>query len=314
MGKASRRLRKAQQSATPKVLPAPFVARPFAGLPGETDWVAMREIVPAATATVRLRDVEAVSAARSLAAQPSEATDVTVATILPNAWPGLHRDNGELVVGLQSTTSTGDPSRDIASVILALLALPSGQPLTSVRQADATTPRLQDILDLDTPFDAQVHDSFGYWVSDVSTLDNQTKAELADADETIIPTVKMPATTVPADASAYWCRVGERTHIRLLLPHDEDAATDALARLHARGQSSLDDSGSTRLLGAFRACGLLVPVWDLDSALEADDYEAALAAFTERFEGALAEAATTPLDADGRRARSGLLSRQLTLR
>jgi hypothetical protein len=27
-----------------------FVARPFEGLPGECDWVAMREIVPAATA------------------------------------------------------------------------------------------------------------------------------------------------------------------------------------------------------------------------------------------------------------------------
>ncbi|HLR55574.1 MAG TPA: DUF5926 family protein, partial [Actinomycetales bacterium] len=28
-----------------------FVARPFEGLPNEVDWVALREIVPAATAT-----------------------------------------------------------------------------------------------------------------------------------------------------------------------------------------------------------------------------------------------------------------------
>lgn len=309
MGKAARRQRKAQQSANPKVLPAPFVARPFEGLPGETDWVAMREIVPAATARVRLRDVEAVRGALSDGSAPG---DVTIVTILPNAWPGLHRDDGEVVVGMQAHTATGDPSRDVAAVILAVLASPAGQPLPSVRQADANTPRLQDILDLDTPFEAEVHDSFGFWVSDTSALDAQTRAELADADEAIIPTVKMPSGSVPAGASAYWCRVGERTHIRLLLPHDENEATDAIARLHARGEDSLDDSGATRLLGAFRASGLLVPVWDLDSAREPADYDEALAAFSQRFEAALAE--TTPLDADGRRARSGLLSRQLTLR
>ena len=53
MGKASRRRKGADHgSATARVEPAPFVARPFEGLPGETDWVAMREILPAATATV----------------------------------------------------------------------------------------------------------------------------------------------------------------------------------------------------------------------------------------------------------------------
>lgn len=309
MGKAARRQRKAEQSANPKVLPAPFVARPFEGLPGETEWVAMREIVPAATARVRLRDVEAVRAALP---DGAETPDVTVVTILPNAWPGVHRDTGEILVGLQSHTSTGDPSRDVAAVILSLLGTPAGQPLTGVRQADANTPRLQEILDVDVHFEAEVHDSFAYWVPDASALDAQSRAELADADDSIIPTVKMPEATVPEGASAYWCRVGERTHIRLLLPQDETAATDALARLHARGEDTLDDSGATRLLGAFRACGLLVPVWDLDPAREAADYDEALAAFSKRFEDALTE--TEPLDADGRRARSGLLSRQLTLR
>ena len=32
-----------------------FVLRPFEGLPGETDWVALREVVPAATAPLRLK-------------------------------------------------------------------------------------------------------------------------------------------------------------------------------------------------------------------------------------------------------------------
>ena len=113
-----------------------------------------------------------------------------------------------------------------------------------------------------------------------------------------------------ATESAYWCRIGERTHIRLVLPQDEDVATDALARLHAAGDSALGDE--TRLLGAFRACGLLVPVWDLEPDKSADDYEAALGEFITRY--AAASAADAPLTAEERRARSGLLSRQVTLR
>ena len=105
-------------------------------------------------------------------------------------------------------------------------------------------------------------------------------------------------------------RIGDRTHIRLVLPEDEDAATDALARLHAAEEDGLGEG--TRLLGAFRACGLLVPVWDLDPEREAADYEDALAAWGTRYAAALA--AEEPLSADERRARAGLLSRQVTLR
>ena len=68
----------------------------------------------------------------------------------------------------------------------------------------------------------------------------------------------------------------------------------------------------TRLLGAFRACGLLVPVWDLDPALAAADYEDAVARLAVRLDEALTH--TGALSAAERRARSGLLSRQVTLR
>src|SRR3954452_4168110 len=53
-----------------------LVPRPFEGLPGECDWIAMREIVPAATATVTT-----VAEHGSL--------PVTVATVLPMTWPAL---------------------------------------------------------------------------------------------------------------------------------------------------------------------------------------------------------------------------------
>ena len=95
---------------------------------------------------------------------------------------------------------------------------------------------------------------------------------------------------------------------------NEPSLTSALARLHAAGALAGPNGlgESTRFLGAFRADGLLVPVWDLDPGLEADAYEDGLAALATRYEQALA--ATEPLTAQERRARAGLLSRQLTLR
>lgn len=296
MGKASRRRKGADHgSATARVEPAPFVARPFEGLPGETDWVAMREILPSATATVTFAAGQAPEGA------PSE---VTIATVLPLAWPGLHRADGTVLIGTQSGSISGDASRDLATSLLAAAGAEQGTPITATPAATADTPRLQDLLDTSAPFDVTVHEGFDFWVG-ATELDDEAKASLDRANESVIPTVKLAATP-----SAYWCRIGERTHIRLVLPEDEDVATDALARLHAAGDSGL--GGQTRLLGAFRACGLLVPVWDLDPAKAADDYEAPLGEFMTRY--AAASAAEAPLTAEERRARSGLLSRQVTLR
>ena len=85
------------------------VTRPFEGLPNECDWVAFREIVPAATAPLTLKD----------------ATDrqVILTTVLPLAWPALVRDNGDIYLALQVTTGSDDPSRDAADALLR--ALPS---------------------------------------------------------------------------------------------------------------------------------------------------------------------------------------------
>jgi hypothetical protein len=303
MGKASRRrtASREQQGSSrtvkdPGAQPAPFVARPFAGLPGETDWVALREVVPAATATVRLAP----------GAVPADAPQAaTVATVLPLAWSGLRRVDGEVLLGLQSGTTTGDASRDLAQVLLATAAAEPGTPVPATPLATAGTPRLQDVLDLDAPFEVTVHEGFDFWVTDAEELDAEGKDSLERANASAIPTSKLHA----AD-SAYWCRIGERTHLRWVLPHDEDAATDALARLHARGASAIGDS--TRLLGAFRACGLLVPVWELDATLEASAYEEAVAELATRFGEALA--VEEPLTPEERRARAGLLSRQVTLR
>jgi hypothetical protein len=220
------------------------------------------------------------------------------------AWPGLHRADGTVFVGTQSGSISGDASRDLATSLLAASTAEQGTPITSTPAATVDTPRLQDLLDTSAPFEVTVHEGFDFWVGE-SELDDDAKASLDRANESLIPTVKMTATP-----SAYWCRIGDRTHIRLVLPEDEDVATDALARLHATGDSGLGED--TRLLGAFRACGLLVPVWDLDPDKTAADFEEPLTQFISRY--AAASASDGSLTAEERRARSGLLSRQVTLR
>lgn len=271
------------------------MARPFEGLPNETEWVAMREIVPAATATVRFAEGRAPEGA------PDE---VTIATVLPMAWPGLHRDTGEVLVGIQSGNASGDTSRDIAQAIELTVALPAGNPLMTLPTSTTETDRLQDLLDAETPLEVTVHEGFGFWVGD-SELDEEGQASLERANESAIPTVKLEAAP-----SCYWCRIGDRCYVRWVLPYDEDHATDALARLKAAGQSTLGEDG--RLLGCFRSSGLLIPVWEVANDAEAGDFEDAVAEMRARVEQAAA--ADAPLTADERGARAGLTNRQVTLR
>jgi hypothetical protein len=87
-------------------------------------------------------------------------------------------------------------------------------------------------------------------------------------------------------------------------------ALDALARLSAAGDLLLGEN--TKFAGMFRAHGLLVPVWDVPGEPEAAEFEAPLADFAKRYQDILAE--TGPLDAAARRAKQGLVGRQLTLR
>jgi hypothetical protein len=295
MGKASRKPRRERADQSSRPVPAPFVARPFEGLPNETDWVAMREIVPAATATVRLAG----------GVLPEGApTEVTIATVLPLAWPGLHRESGEVLVGIQSGNASGDTSRDIAQAIELAVAAEPGSPVTTLAVSSVDTPRLQDLLDTNESLEVTLHDGFDFWVADAE-LDADGKESLERANESAIPTVRLDSAP-----SAYWCRIGERTYVRWVLPFDEDTSTNALARLHAAGESHLGEDG--RLLGCFRSSGLLIPVWEVDPTSEPADFEDAVATMKSRIDAAAADA--TPLDPGERGAKAGLLNRQVTLR
>lgn len=268
--------------------------RPFDGLVDEPEWIALRELVPAASAPLRL--------APALVEEFCDRS-ATLATVLPMAAPAISKPDGRVLIGLQRHQQSGDVSRDLAEALLcALRTEPGGQ--VAVPPLPGPGPRLQDIL-ADGPLDITMHEGFEFWLDPGAGDDPTVQASLERANAAIYPTVRLTAAK-----AAYWCQVPEKAHVRWVLPEDEDAALDALARLGAAGSLTLGEQ--TKFAGMFRAHGRLVPVWDLPEETPAADWEDPVAQFAKRYAEALA--ATDPLDAAGRRARQGLLGRQLTLR
>lgn len=270
---------------------APPVTRPFEGLPGEAHWVALRELVPAATAPLRTTD----------------GRDVTLASVLPGGAPALVRANGEILLGVQLQASSDDVGRDLGTALSAALEAPAGAPVDPgpVGGAGSAGPRLQDLVDPAAPLEVTVHEDFGFWLEGVDA-GAAARAGLEQANQAILPTELLPGL-----GAAYWVRPsGERAHLRWVRPEPEERLLDALARLRASGEILLGEG--TRYAGAFRAHGLLVPVWDLPADTPAADWTGAAAEFQGRLERALE--ANDPLTPDERRARAGLLSRQVTLR
>ncbi|SCE69910.1 hypothetical protein GA0070558_10396 [Micromonospora haikouensis] len=271
-----------------------FVPRPFEGLADEPEWIALRELVPAASAPLRL--------VPELVEEHGD-RPVTLATVLPMAAPAMTKADGRVFVGLQRHQQSGDVSRDLAEALLCALRTEPGRTVT-VPPLPGPGPRLQDIL-VDGPLEISMHEGFEFWLDPGAADDPTVQASLERANAAIYPTVRLAAAR-----AAYWCQVPEKAHVRWVLPDDEDAALDALARLSAAGTLPL--AGGTKFAGMFRAHGRLVPVWDLPEDVPAADWEEPVREFAERYAEALAE--KEPLDAAGRRARHGLLGRQLTLR
>ena len=271
-----------------------FVARPFAGLVDEVQWVAARELIPAATAPLRL--------APALVEQYGE-RPVTLCTVLPMAWPAMVRPDGHILIALQRHAQSGDASRDLAASLLCALETAPGKPV-EVPPLPGVGPRLSDVL-VDGALELTLYDGFDFWLDGEAVGDPGVQASLERANANVLPTVRLDA--APA---AYWCRVPEKAHVRWVLPDDEDRALDALARLSVAGELLLE--AGTRFVGMLRTQGLLIPVWDVPAAPEAAEWEAPLAAGAKRYAEALATDA--PLSPAERRARQGLLGRQLTLR
>lgn len=290
MSKKKRQQRRDAAPAAPKKQKIAFVSRPFAGLPGEEDLVAMMQIIPAATAQVRL-------------SKEHGGQEVQIVSLLPELAQALRRSDGEVLVALQTTVHSGDASRDVAAALLEALELDPGTGLAP-NGLPEPGPRLQDVLDLSQAPEVRVHETFDFWVDPSQLGDQETQQALEETRGELAPTVP-----VPGVAHAYWCRMNGKEYVRWVRGEDEDAFFNAFARVHAARESDLEEGA--RFIGAFRACGLAIPVWELNAGTEAEELTAPMQAMAKRLEAALAQ--TGPLDADARRAKAGIVSRQVNL-
>jgi hypothetical protein len=271
-----------------------YVGRPFQGLADEPEWVALRELVPAAAAPLKLSPAFV---------ERYGDREVTLATVLPMAWPAMTKPDGRVLIGLQRHVQSGDVSRDLAVALQCALETPPGKTV-GVPALPGVGDRLQDVIE-NARLDITVHTGFEFWLDENATDDPNVRASLERANASIFPTVKLAA--APA---TYWCRVTDRSHVRLVLGDDEDPALDALSRLSAGGGLLLGDS--TKFAGMFRAHGLLAPVWDLPLEVEAEEWEAPVAEFAKRYAEAIAVG--EPLTAAERRSKQGLIGRLQPLR
>ncbi|MBM9432272.1 DUF5926 family protein [Flaviflexus equikiangi] len=283
MGKKSR-LNKA-----PKKKRVPFVERPYEGLTAEVELVAMKEILPAATAS-------------ATTAPEYGSREITLVTLLPNMAAAVRREDGELLVAVQTVTGSGDASRDLAALIIDALELEPGEAIQSAELAEPG-PRLSDVL-VDQPLDLVLYEDFAYWVSDEEKDRDDVRQAIEQTRDNVAPTV-----AIDAIRGAYWVRMTNE-FVRWIRTEDQDRVLDGLARLQTARSEGFDKDA--RFVGAFRACGLLIPVWQLAPGTEADELSAPMATFEDEFAAAIA--ATEPLTPEERRARSGIVSRQVTLR
>jgi hypothetical protein len=224
-----------------------IVTRPFEGLAAECDLVAMREFLPSATAPLPLAQASA---------QP-----VTIATVLPGAAAALVRPDGEIMLGMQVQTRSGDLSADVARALRWTREAEPGSALPVVPPTGGDAVRLQDLVDVEAPLDLTLHRDFTWWLAaeDAASPSAEVTATLERANVVIMATEAVVADGVRA---AYWVDTGTKAHLRWVRPEPEERLVAALARLQAGGGLELGEG--SRYVGSFRAHGLVVPVWDLD--------------------------------------------------
>lgn len=293
MGKGGRKKGPKKDSARKPKVRDVFVGQPFEGLAAEPELIALREFVPSATARLSLKD--------------SPDRTVTLATVLPMAAAGFVRTDGEVFVGMQVQTRSSDISRDLGRSLLWALDAKEGDVLSVPDTISLPEPgeRLQDLLVPDAELDIQLHKDFSWWLPEDADATGDVAMSLERANAAIMPTERL-------GPGAYWVEAGDKAHLRWVWPEQESTLLQALARLSAAGEIGLGEG--SRYAGSFRAHGLLVPVWDLDPEAHAREWDEPARALGERLSAAVRSLGSEPLNATERRARDGLVGRQLTIR
>lgn len=289
MGKKSRR-----ENKQPRVKrkPVPFVERPYQGLSGEGELVAMQEILPSATITARTN------------AEYGD-REVVFVTLLPNVVSAIRRDDDVILVALQTNDRSGDASRTVAEALIQALELEPGGVLPSVGILELG-PRLQDVLVPDSFGEIELHQDFEFWLSSTAERTPEVMRAIEESGERVIPSAE-----VADNEGAYWCSMN-REFVRWVRSENPERVLDGLGRLAAKRANTFEvHGGEAKFVGAFRAAGLIVPVWELPEGTEAEELAAPMTEFAKAVDAAIAE--EDALDADARRARAGIVSRQVSL-
>ncbi len=152
-----------------------------------------------------------------------------------------------------------------------------------------------------------MHEGFDYWVSDVkdSVDSHELSSALEQAQGAAAPTARLASVS-----AAYWTQLGDKEYLRWVMPEPEDALLDAFARLHVAGEDRVIEDA--RLIGMFRAHGVVAPVWELPPGTGVEGVEDAAAELRARLDTSLANDAD--LTTEERSARAGLANRQVTIR
>ena len=281
--------RRKQKANEPTPYEVEFVERPFADLANEVELVAMRELLPAATLTLQTN-------------KDFGERSVVFATVLPNQVQGLVReDDGQIMVGMQTRSRTRDAGHDLAVVLQELLDAEPGH-VVDGKDLRVQAPRLQEILGADAG-EFLIHKDFGFWLSPAAERDEETEQAIKRSAESLVPCEQ-----IEGEPHAFWTRMNA-DFVRWIWQEDEDRVFDALARLRVRGECTLGHDSF--FIGAFRSLGVVVPVWEFPERIAASDLVEGIAKARKAMDAALAD--TSALSYEERRARAGLVSRQVSL-
>lgn len=294
MGKKSRRKKVARKNRTfrPPIMP---VARPFEGFEGEATLVAMRELLPAATlpATTTVE---------------YGACDFSFVTLLPDAAPAMVRADGAVLVALQTRSHSGDAAHDLGVALQAALDLKervdAGEAEPSIVRVDVRDPGPRIVDMVNTLGDLVIEEDLGFWMAPDADDDEDVRAAIAETAKELVPTKQVPGVD-----DTYWHDM-EKIFVRWVRSEDESQLFTALARLQVTDQLTLGHD--SRFIGAFRALGLSIPVFEFPQRVEPEDLTEAVQELEKNVCAALA--VTDSLTDDERRVRAGLVSRQVSLR
>lgn len=266
--------------------------RPFEGLPYERELVAMRELIPCGVMPGKTNT-------------ENGEVEFDFVTLLPDGAPAMIREDGRIMVGLQTRFNSGDLSHDLAGALQAAIkkedAGETGVVAFDVRDP---APRLQEIVDVEEPAEMEIREDFEYWFDPEQERDEAMAAALAQNREDMVPTEQ-----VGDIEGMYWCQMNNN-FVRWVTKVDEDKLFTALARLQAAGDARMGEG--SKFVGAFRASGIAIPVFQVDPDLAASEFIDPAEELEKNLQKALD--ATEPLTHEERRARAGLVSRQVTIR